>query len=156
MPGELCLQNRQRRRTVNLLLLKRIGHFLLEEQFQAVNYELGINLVEALEMSRVNEQFLAHTGSTDVITFDYGDGTGLHGEIFICLHDAVQQAAEFQTTWQMELTRYLIHGLLHLRGYDDLAPALRKTMKQEEERLLKVTAERFQVSKLHKRRATRR
>jgi probable rRNA maturation factor len=42
----------------------------------------------------------------------------LHGELFICLDDAVKQAREFRTTWQSELTRYVIHGLLHLCGHD--------------------------------------
>ena len=72
----------------------------------------------------------------------------LHGEIFICLDDAVKQAREFQTTWQSELVRYVIHGLLHLHGHDDLRPAARRLMKREENRLLKATAAQFPISKL--------
>ena len=73
-------------------------------------------------MARVNEKFLKHTGSTDVITFDYqeGDVSGAwNGELFICVDDAVAAAPRFGVGWQIELARYLAHGLLHLRGYDD-------------------------------------
>ena len=72
----------------------------------------------------------------------------LHGELFICLDDAVKQAREFGTTWQGELARYVIHGLLHLCGHDDLSPAPRRVMKREENRLLKATAAGFKISRL--------
>ena len=80
-----------------------------------------------------------------------GSHDPLHGEIFICLDDAVKQAREFRTTWQGELTRYVIHGLLHLCGHDDLKPAARRKMKREENRLLRVVAKRFALSKLETR-----
>ena len=52
----------------------------------------------------------------------------------------MKQAREFGTTWQSEVVRYVIHGLLHLRGHDDLKPAERRVMKREENRLLKRVA----------------
>ncbi len=67
----------------------------------------------------------------------------LHGEIFICIEDAVRQAREFRTTWQSELVRYLIHGVLHLIGYDDLTAADRHVMKREENRLLRTLSRQF-------------
>src|SRR5213596_1423422 len=67
----------------------------------------------------------------------------LHGEIFICIDDAVKQARQFRTTWQSELVRYLIHGVLHLVGYDDLTLAGRCVMKREENRLLRMLSRRF-------------
>jgi probable rRNA maturation factor len=54
--------------------------------------------------------------------------------------EAVRQAAEFGTTWEAELLRYVIHGILHLRGYDDLEPAKRRVMKREENRLVRKLA----------------
>lgn len=95
-------------------------------------------------MARVNQEFLQHEGSTDVITFDHGSSNQrLHGEIFISVPDAVKQAREFRATWQSELVRYIIHGLLHLRGHDDLQPAQRRVMKREENRLLRRLATTF-------------
>ncbi len=102
--------------------------------------ELGISLVRAREMTLLNETFLKHEGSTDIITFDYQEpGTGsrkpelkLHGELFICVDEAILQAKRFRSTWQAEIVRYVVHGILHLLGHDDLKPALRRRMKREE------------------------
>jgi rRNA maturation RNase YbeY len=79
------------------------------------------------------------------------DLTGrLAGELFICLDDAVKQAREFRTTWQEELARYVIHGLLHLRGFDDVEPAARRVMKREENRLLRRAGRKFTLAQLQK------
>lgn len=160
MPGDLQLRNRQRTRSLNLRLLRRMTLHLLKHHFRPARYELCIHLVDATEMARVNEHFLQHSGSTDVITFDYGEAPNakpsldrpldlLHGEIFISLPDASRQAKEFNTTWQSELTRYVVHGLLHLQGYDDLSPAPRKEMKREEEKLLEAISQLFPLQQLH-------
>jgi probable rRNA maturation factor len=173
MPGELCLRNRQHTRPLNLPLLRGITRYLLKDHFRPAHYEFCLHLIEADEMAEVNRRFLQHTGSTDVITFDYaeppseqGSKAGprnlgaplefLHGEVFISVPDAVTQARQFRTTWQLELTRYLIHGLLHLQGYDDLKPVLRREMKREEQRLLKITAREFKLSQLQKPKTRRR
>lgn len=149
----LLLRNRQRVRAVEVTLLRRFTRSLIEDQLDVATYELGIHLVTATEMTLLNETFLQHTGSTDVITFDHaenGDSTQLHGEIFICLDDAVKQARAFRTTWQSELARYVIHGMLHLRGYDDLTPSKRRVMKREENRLLRALTEEFSLQRLAK------
>ena len=148
MPAVLAFRNRQRVRPLRLSLLRRITRQTLGE-LGVADYELGFHFVDAAEMARINQTFLQHAGSTDVITFDHSDGAEqLHGEIFISVPDAVQQAREFRTTWTEELVRYLIHGLLHLRGYDDLQPALRRVMKREEERLLRLVAAQFDLREI--------
>jgi len=144
----LSIQNRQRVRPIDRPLLRRITRAILEEQLRVPGHELGLHLVDAAEMARLNQTFLQHEGSTDVITFDHSDSprTGppgaatapgpIHGEIFISVPDALAQAREFGTTWPAELIRYVIHGILHLLGHDDLQPAARRTMKRAENRLL--------------------
>ena len=60
------------------------------------------------------------------ITFNYQEDAqqgGWCGEIFVSVDDAVASAPRFRATWQLELARYLVHGMLHLRGYDDRRPA---------------------------------
>ena len=109
-------------------------------------------------MASVNQTYLQHAGSTDVITFSH-DGNNqehLHGELFISVHDAKLQAKEFKTTWQLELARYVIHGILHLRGFDDLTPPARRTMKREEERRLRALARLLPLSQLAQRPKLRR
>lgn len=108
-----------------------------------VRYQLGFHLVGAAEMARLNQDHLGHEGPTDVITLDYGppplarpDERWLCGEIFICVDVARRQAREFRTSWQSEVARYALHGLLHLAGFDDLSPGPRRVMKREEDRLV--------------------
>ena len=114
--------------------------------------ELGLHFVSAKEMARVHEQFTNIPGSTDVITFDHGSKppANLHGEIFISVEDAMAQAREFKTTWQSEVARYVIHGLLHLLGFDDLEPVARKKMKQTENRLVKKMEAQFDLRAIEK------
>jgi probable rRNA maturation factor len=69
-------------------------------------------------------------------------------EIFVSVPDAISQALGFKTTWQSEIVRYVIHGLLHLSGYDDLQPAARRKMKREENRLLRQIEKEFAVRHL--------
>jgi probable rRNA maturation factor len=150
LSGCLVITNRQRAVSLNTRLLRKIAKALLTDLLGLEQFELGITVVRAPEMARINETFLQHAGSTDVITFDYSERVtrSLHGEIFICLDDAMTQAREFRTSWQSELARYFIHGTLHLRGFDDLRPADRRKMKREENRLLKEAARLFPLSKL--------
>ncbi len=107
-------------------------------------------------MARVNWQFLRHEGSTDVLTFDHLNSSfvirhsslQLHGELFVCVDDAVAQAREFQSSWQSEVVRYAVHGVLHLLGHDDSKPEWRRKMKREENRLLRRLEQRFLLGKL--------
>jgi probable rRNA maturation factor len=150
----LVVANRQRKKKINARVLKLIISDLLAE-LEITEAELGINLVAAREMALVNETFLKHAGSTDVITFDHREksrrrdrATEIHGELFICVDDAIKQAKEFKTRWQSEVVRYVVHGVLHLLGYDDLKPALRRRMKREENRLVRLLTRRFSLAQL--------
>ena len=151
----LTLRNRQQARPVDLRLLRRIALRLLAQHFRPATYELGVFLVGAREMARINERFLRHAGSTDVITLDYGDAgqpENLCGDIFICVDEAVVQARRFRTTWESEVVRYLAHALLHLQGFDDRKPADYRRMKQAENRLLKQIGKEFSFGLLGARR----
>lgn len=151
--NELILRNLQKVQPIDLPLLRRIVIAALREDFRMSGFELGVRLVAAGEMARVNAQFLNHEGSTDVITFDYSAApskSAVHGEIFVCLDDAMRQARQFRTRWQEEVVRYIVHGVLHLQGFDDMTPAARQVMKREENRIMKSLAARFALVKLRK------
>jgi probable rRNA maturation factor len=153
-PRELVVTNRQRTHPVEVSLLKKIIRHLLAEVWRVESFQLGFHLVDPEEMACVNETYLQHSGPTDVITFDHTDGQHsqqLHGEVFICVAVAESQAREFRSSWQSELARYAIHGLLHLRGHDDLEPNARRVMKREENRLLQLVARQFPLSQLERR-----
>ena len=147
----IVIANRQRVQKINARALRRMMAALLAE-LNVESAELGIHLVGAREMARVNWQFLQHEGSTDVITFDHREpGAGpraLHGELFVCVDDALKQARQFRTSWPAEVVRYAVHGVLHLLGYDDLKPALRRRMKREENRWLDWITQRYRLGQL--------
>lgn len=150
--SELTLRNRQCTRPLDLRVLRKIADSFLRERFPSRPYEISISIVAASEMAALNEKHLGHVGSTDVITFEYTNSKTsepLIGDIFICLDDAVKQAREFKTSWQSELVRYFVHGVLHLEGCDDLRPAERRAMKREENRLLRQLENRFHLSRIH-------
>ena len=151
----VVIANRQRTEKINARRLKQIVEELFAE-LEITEAELGIHLVGTKKMAQVNRQFLQHEGSTDVITFDHSSpnsqlptpNSQIHGELFICVDDAVAQAKEFKTHWQTEVVRYLVHGVLHLLGYDDLQPDLRREMKREENRLVRRLEKRFALAQL--------
>ncbi len=149
MTRTVSLHNRQRHFRVDTRLLKELAVGVLESEFSRHSWEIEIYLIGAKRMAAINQEYLQHEGSTDIITFDYGDpATHLHGDLFISLDDALKQAQEFGTTWQTELARYVIHGILHLAGYDDLEPVARKRMKQAENRLVRQAERSFALNKL--------
>jgi probable rRNA maturation factor len=151
----VVIANRQRTKKINARLLKQIAGALLAE-LEITDAELGINLVGADEMTLVNETFLQHEGFTDVITFDHRNcelrikncELKIHGELFVCVDDAVAQAKKFKTSWQSEIVRYIVHGVLHLLGHDDLKPRLRRKMKREENRLVRLLEKKFSLAQI--------
>lgn len=148
---EIAVANAQRTKRIDTRLLKTVVEWALAE-LHAEEGEISVRVVGAKEMARAHEEFMDIAGSTDVITFDHGSEPRrkLHGDILVCVDDAIEQAREFSTTWQEELARYTIHGLLHLSGFDDLAPAKRRVMKREEDRLTRGAAKKFVLGKLEK------
>lgn len=67
----------------------------------------------------INQKYLHHDYYTDIITFDYCEGDRLSGDLFISVDSVRENAIEYGTEFKDELNRVIIHGLLHLIGYDD-------------------------------------
>jgi rRNA maturation RNase YbeY len=86
-------------------------------------------------LADMHARYLNDPSKTDVITFDLGEET-IEGEIYMSYDRAVEQARSFKVTREEEITRLMIHGLLHLAGYDDQAEAQRVKMKALENKLL--------------------
>jgi probable rRNA maturation factor len=148
---ELYVKNQQRSRPIDRRHLCRIIRSFLCDDLDREKYILGIYLVGDKTITRLNETHLRHAGSTDVITFDYTDthsSPALIGDVFVCVEEAVRQSAKYRTTWQSEVIRYIVHGVLHLCGHDDQKPAARKKMKREEDRIVRSLSARFSFSRL--------
>jgi rRNA maturation RNase YbeY len=92
-------------------------------------------------MLDLNTRFLKHKTLTDVITFDYSEGCTLGGDIFISVDRVRENAKTFLQSSRLELARVIIHGFLHLCGYND---------KTKEEKKLMTVKEDFYLDSLEK------
>lgn len=92
--------------------------------------EVSILLISDRRMASLHGQFLGQRGPTDVITFS-------HGEIFISAETARRQARQFKNTLSRELALYVVHGLLHLHGFEDADAAEARKMDQVQEQILR-------------------
>ena len=88
-----------------------------------------VSILGTRAMAQVHRDFLNIPGATDVITFPYG-------EILVCAPVATARAREFGNTPTIELALYIIHGLLHLSGHDDIEPAQAKAMAAMQQKIL--------------------
>ena len=84
----------------------------------------------------VNREFLGHDYYTDVITFDYSTPSVLNGDIFISLDTVRSNAEMVGVSFEQELLRILIHGVLHLTGQGDKTPETKAEMTAKEEKAL--------------------
>lgn len=85
----------------------------------------------------INRQYLNHDFYTDIITFDYSEGDKISGDIFISLDTVKTNSQKYNTDYQEELYRVIIHGVLHLCGLDDKSEADSIEMREAEDRALK-------------------
>lgn len=81
----------------------------------------------------INQDYLGHTDYTDVITFDYTEGDGLVGEIYISVDRVRENAEIFGQRFADELHRVMIHGILHLCGYGDSTADQKRQMTEKED-----------------------
>ncbi|MBT3278448.1 MAG: rRNA maturation RNase YbeY [Phycisphaerales bacterium] len=98
---------------------------------------LDILVVDSPEMAEMNQAYLQHSGTTDVISFELSEpGEPIVGQLILCGEVARKAGPTFGNRPQTELLLYLTHGLLHLMGYDDLSKPERSIMHQRQQELL--------------------
>ena len=96
----------------------------------------GLNFIFCSDayLHSLNEQYLNHTTLTDIITFDNSETEGeIEGDIFISIDRVQENAHKFQVSFENELHRVLVHGVLHLLGYSDKTKAEKSVMRQKED-----------------------
>jgi probable rRNA maturation factor len=81
----------------------------------------------------VNQQYLDHDTLTDIISFDYSVGNELHGDIFISVERVRENAIDFNVSFEEELKRVMVHGVLHYCGYKDKSESDEILMRQKED-----------------------
>lgn len=100
--------------------IKRVGDISII--FCSDNYILDVNL-----------KYLQHDYFTDIITFDYCEGPKLSGDLFISVDSVRENAIYYGAEFEEELNRVIVHGLLHLIGYDDHTAEEQKVMRSKED-----------------------
>ena len=137
---EITVKNSQRKISVNVAELEKfagnaVQHSLQLHQRQRTDLrklnEVFIWLISDRRMALLHRKFLGQSGPTDVMTFQ-------HGEIFISVDTARRHARAFENSLLRELKLYIVHGLLHLHGFDDQTPSEMQKMKAAQERILSV------------------
>ena len=84
----------------------------------------------------MNREYLNHNYFTDVITFDYTEGNVISGDVFISVEQVKENASFYKVLLEVELRRVMIHGVLHLMGFNDATEAGKETMREMENEAL--------------------
>ena len=136
--SEISVRNVQRKISVNVAELEKFARNALSRCLQLQKRKrtdlrkveaVAVWLVSDRRISQLHLQFLCEKGPTDVITFH-------DGEIFISVETGRRNACEFGNSLMSEIKLYIVHGLLHLHGFDDRTPVDLKKMKHTQEKIL--------------------
>ena len=136
----VIVHNSQRKISINVAELEKfagnaVQHSLQLQRRQRTDLrklsEIFIWLISDRRMALLHRKFLGQSGPTDVMTFQ-------HGEIFISVDTARRHARAFENSLLRELKLYIVHGLLHLHGFDDQTPSEAQKMKAAQERILRI------------------
>ena len=92
-------------------------------------------------IKEINKEFLNHNYNTDVIAFDYKKGNVINGEIYLGINKIRKNAVQYKNTILNEVLRVMVHGVLHIIGYDDKTEIEKKKMKKMEDIYLEIFKE---------------
>jgi len=134
----VSVRNRQQIAAVDLIRCRQLVSRILRA-LGAADDRLSVVLVDDATIADINRRWHATVGVTDVLAFEYGPGETT-GEIIVSVQRAFVHARRFRVSPARELALYLVHGILHLHGYDDRSAAARRRMRTAERRLLGLLA----------------
>lgn len=89
-------------------------------------------------LHKINLEYLNHDTLTDIISFDYSMGNELHGDIYVSIERVIDNAKDYEVSFEDELKRVLVHGILHYCGYKDKSDADEVIMRSKEEDKMKM------------------
>ena len=136
---KIRISNRHSKYILKKLPIKRFCKQILEVELGDSACELDISVVSNDEIASLNEHYLHHEGPTDVISFPQAqtDSGGFNsnqlGDIVVSADMAYAQSQSYATSLNQEFGLYIIHGILHLLGYDDLEESAKKVMVKKQD-----------------------
>ncbi len=117
--NKIRVVNRQEIVALDRKAIEKVAHTVLQGE-EVADYEIVVALFDNAEIHRLNKQFLDHDEPTDVLSFPSGDpGRKLTGDLAVGVEFGLAHANEAGHAVEAEIALYVIHGLLHLCGYDD-------------------------------------
>ena len=133
---QLLLENTHPTLGVDEEVLARLVAYVLQAE-QCTWHYVGVILSDHATVLELNRTYLGHNYLTDVLSFAlHIAGEAVEGEVYVDLDTAYERHEEFNTSFDDEVRRYAIHGLLHLIGYDDATPEEKAAMRIREDRYL--------------------
>jgi rRNA maturation RNase YbeY len=111
-----------------------ISEIIISEGY--VEGEISFVFCDDEYLFKLNKEFLEHDTLTDIISFDYSLGKELHGEIYISIDRVRENAVNFEVSFDNELHRVIIHGILHYCGYKDKTEIDASIMRKKEDEAL--------------------
>jgi probable rRNA maturation factor len=151
MKREIAIRNAHPKLAVPRAALAR-AIALVDGEFPLPAGELSVVFLTDPALAALHEDFMADPTTTDVITFEANPAANSAGEICVSADTAKNYAKEHGRDLARELTLYVVHGCLHLAGFDDLEPAKKRRMRAAEKRAMEILAKNQAVPKFRLRR----
>lgn len=133
---------------VQIFLLKKYIKYLCKKNKSSLIKDISINynFISKSEQIKMNREFKDHNYNTDILTFNLSEtDCELTGDVYISLKQVKKNSERFKTDFISELNRVLIHGFLHLYGYNDELKEEQKQMRKQEDKYLNYLKRKFHV-----------